>query len=73
MRRNPQRDAIVAELDRHGVPWFERTGGRHDHIVIDLPGMPFIPFSSTGRFDGPITHVARSRARQVLRDLGRLT
>jgi hypothetical protein len=73
MRHNPQRDAIVAELDRRGVPWFERAGGRHPHIVIDLPGRPFIPFSSTGRFDGPITRVVRGLVRRVLRDHGSLS
>jgi len=70
VRRNPERDAITAELDRHGVPWFERVGGKHPHIVLDLPGQPFIPFSSTGRFDGPITRVARSQVRRVLREHG---
>jgi hypothetical protein len=66
-RKNPERDAIIAELNRHGVEWFERDRGRHPHIVLRLPTEPFIPFSSTGRFDGPITRVARSTVRRVLR------
>jgi hypothetical protein len=73
MRRNHERDAITRELDRHGVRWSERSGGKHSHIVLDLPGKPFIPFSSTGRFDGPITRIARSQARRVLRDHGSLS
>jgi hypothetical protein len=72
MRRNPARDAIVAELNRRGVPWFERVGGRHRHIVLDLPGQPFVPFSSTHRFDGPIDRIVRSQVRRVLRDHGSL-
>jgi hypothetical protein len=68
MRRYPQRDAITAELDRHGVPWFERSGGKHPHIVLDLPGKPFLVFSSSGS-DGPITRTARGQVRRVLRQV----
>jgi hypothetical protein len=74
MRRNHARDAIIAELDRHGVRWFERSGGKHPHIVLpDLPGQPFVPFSSTNRFDGPIDRIARSTVRRVLREHGSLS
>jgi hypothetical protein len=68
MRRNHARDAIIAELDRHGVRWSERSGGRHPHIVLDLPGQPFVPYSTSNRFDGPIDRIMRSQVRRVLRD-----
>jgi hypothetical protein len=68
MRRNHARNAIIAELNRRGVRWFERAGSKHPHIVLDIPGQPFVTISSTNRFDGPIDRIARSQVRRVLRD-----
>jgi hypothetical protein len=67
MRRSIERDAIAAELARHKVTWTERPGGKHRHIVLDLPGQPFIPISYGTKFDGPIVHVVRQKIRRVLR------
>jgi hypothetical protein len=67
MRRSIERDAIAAELARHKITWTERSGGRHRHIVLDLPGQPFIPISSGRKFDGPIVHVVRQNVRRLLR------
>jgi hypothetical protein len=67
MAQNPMRDPITAEHDRHGVEWFEEAGAKHQRIVLDLPGRPFVPYSRGTHFDGPITRVLRSRVRRLLR------
>jgi hypothetical protein len=74
MRRNIERDTIAAELARHNISWTERPGGKHRHIVLDLPGQPFIPFSYGAKWDGPLVHVVRQHVRRVLRShIGSLT
>jgi hypothetical protein len=70
MRRNPQRDAITRELDRHGVRWFERAGGKHGHIVIMAGRRPFIPFSYGGKQSGGnVLHATRANVRRTLRSI----
>jgi hypothetical protein len=74
MRRNIMRNAIVTELDRHGVAWREQPGGKHARIVIDAPGAPFIPYSRGGNaMDGAITRIIRAQVRRVLRSHGSLS
>jgi hypothetical protein len=74
MRRNIMRDAIVGELERYGVAWREQPGGKHQRIVIDAPGAPFIPYSRGGNArDGAITRVIRAQVRRMLRTYGGLS
>jgi hypothetical protein len=73
VKRNYQRDAITAELNRHGVAWREEHGGKHGRIVLMIRGKPFIPYRRGGnQWDGPVTRVVRSQVRRVLRDHGSL-
>jgi hypothetical protein len=73
MRRNLQRDAIIRELDRHGVSWFESAGGKHERIIVDVPGRPYLVYSrGSNQKDGRIAYNVRAQVRRVLRDHGSL-
>jgi hypothetical protein len=50
------------------VSWFEGAGTKHQRIIVDVPGRPYIVFSRGARQkDGRIAYNVRAQVRRVLR------